>query len=205
MSKTVVRVYTDYKSPYAYVAKKPTYELAETHDIELEWLPYTLRIAEYLGSVEDRSAHHWRRVRYSYMDARRYANRQGLTVKGPQRIFNGYYSSVGMLYAKREGFFRAYHDIVFEKFWKRELDIDESAEVAGMVAALGGDPKAFETYANGPARREHDAIIAEAEALGVFGVPTFILDGELFWGGDRLPLLIDRLNERRAAGREALS
>jgi len=205
MSKTVVRVYTDYKSPYAYVAKKATYELAETHGIELEWLPYTLRIAEYLGSVEDRSAHHWRRVHYSYMDARRYANRQGLTVKGPQRIFNGYYSSVGMLYAKREGFFRSYHDIVFEKFWKRELDIDVLAEVAGVVASLGGDPKDFEEYANGPARQEHDSIIFEAEALGVFGVPTFILDGELFWGGDRLALLIDRLNERRAAGREAIT
>ena len=119
MSKPVVRVYTDYKSPYAFIAVKPTYELAEALDIELEWLPYTLRIAEYLGSVEERTEHSWRRVRYSYMDARRYANKQGLVLKGPKRVYNGYYASAGMIFAQRTGIFRAYHDTVFETFWKR--------------------------------------------------------------------------------------
>src|SRR3546814_19853403 len=61
--------------------------------IELEWRPYTLRIAEYLGSVENRSAHSWRRVKYSYMDARRFANKQGLTLKGTKRIYDGYHRS----------------------------------------------------------------------------------------------------------------
>jgi 2-hydroxychromene-2-carboxylate isomerase len=45
----------------------------------------------------------------------------------------------------------------------------------------------------GPARREHDRIIDEAEALGVFGVPTMVLNGELFWGNDRIDLLIERI------------
>jgi 2-hydroxychromene-2-carboxylate isomerase len=31
--------------------------------------------------------------------------------------------------------------------------------------------------------------------LGVFGIPTFVLDGELFWGGDRIALLKERLRE----------
>ena len=44
-----------------------------------------------------------------------------------------------------------------------------------------------------------DAVIAEAEAMGVFGVPMFVLDGELFWGCDRLDLLRERLDERRGA------
>ena len=34
--------------------------------------------------------------------------------------------------------------------------------------------------------------------MGVFGVPMFVLDGELFWGGDRVDMLIERLNKRRA-------
>jgi 2-hydroxychromene-2-carboxylate isomerase len=45
----------------------------------------------------------------------------------------------------------------------------------------------------GLAREEHDRIIAEAEALGVFGVPTMVFNGELFWGGDRIPILIERI------------
>ena len=74
--KKRVKVYTDYKSPYAYVANRALFDLERTYDVELEWLPYTLRIAEYLGSVEDRSPHDWRKVRYAYKDARRFANAQ---------------------------------------------------------------------------------------------------------------------------------
>ena len=72
--------YTDYKSPYAFVASAATKALALSYPVDIVWRPYTLRIAEYLGSVEERSAHNWRRVRYAYMDARRLANRQGLTL-----------------------------------------------------------------------------------------------------------------------------
>ena len=83
MSKRRIVVYTDYKSPYAYVANKALFELERTHDVALEWLPYTLRIAEYLDAVDTRTPLNWRKVRYAYMDARRYANEQGLSLKGP--------------------------------------------------------------------------------------------------------------------------
>jgi 2-hydroxychromene-2-carboxylate isomerase len=45
----------------------------------------------------------------------------------------------------------------------------------------------------GPARAEHDRIIDEAEALGVFGVPTMVFNGELFWGSNRIDMLIERI------------
>ena len=197
MSRTVVRVYSDYKSPYAFVAVRPTLALAEEFDLELEWRPYTLRIAEYLGSVDDRGPHAWRRVRYSYMDARRYANKQGLTLKGPKRIYDGYHANAGMLFAQANGFFAKYHWTVFERFWRHELDIDVPDEVAAVVAECGGDAEAFKAYAEGPGRAEMTAVIDEAEAMGVFGVPMYVLDDELFWGGDRLDLLRERLAERR--------
>ena len=43
---------------------------------------------------------------------------------------------------------------------------------------------------------EHDRLRAEAEASGVFGVPTYVVDGELFWGGDRVGVLRERLDEK---------
>jgi len=199
---TRIRVYTDYKSPYAFVANKPLFELEQTYDVELEWLPYTLRIAEYLGSVDDRNEHYWRKVKYAYMDARRYANAQGLTLKGPKRIYDAYYSSVGMLYALKHGFFRAYHDLVFEMFWAHQLDLDVLDEMKAVITRLGGSADEFEVYAHGVAKAEHDAIIDEAEKLGVFGVPAMLLDGELFWGGDRIDMLAQRLEERGVKRRE---
>ena len=62
MEKPRVRIYTDYKSPYAFVANKRLFELEEEHGVELEWLPYTLRVAEFMGTVEERTPHFWRKV-----------------------------------------------------------------------------------------------------------------------------------------------
>ena len=188
-----IRIYTDYKSPYAYVANRPLYELERTHDVELEWLPYTLRIAEYLGSVEERSPHYWRKVKYAYMDARRYANEQGLIMKGPKRIYDATLASAGMLFAQRNGFFRAYHDTVFELFWKHQLDLDVLEQMEALVDRLGGSTRDFVAYVTGAGPDEVAAITAEAEQLGVFGVPSMLLDGELFWGGDRIDMLRRRL------------
>jgi 2-hydroxychromene-2-carboxylate isomerase len=199
MEKQHVRIYTDYKSPYAYVANRRLFAIEETHGVELEWLPYTLRVAEFMGTVEERTPHFWRKVRYAYMDARRFANAQGLTMKGPRRIYDAYYSSVGMLFAQRHGFFRPYHDTVFQRFWCHDLEIDDPSAIAGVIASVGGSARDFQTYVEGPARAEHDRIVDEAEALGVFGVPTMVFNGELFWGGDRIDMLIERIHNPEGA------
>ena len=201
MTRTTVRTYTDYKSPYAFVAVAATYELEDEFDVELEWLPYTLQIAGYLGSVEERTEHQWRRVRYSYMDARRFANQQGLILKGPKKIYSAYYASAGMLFAQKSGLFRPYNDTVFRRFWSHELDVDSVDDVRAVIVSLGGDGYAFTAYAEGPGREEHERIRTDAETAGVFGVPMYVLDGELFWGGDRLPLLKQRLRDRGLARR----
>lgn len=199
MERPRVRVYTDYKSPYAFVANKRLFELESEHGVELEWLPYTLRVAEFMGTVEERTPHFWRKVRYSYMDARRFANAQGLVMKGPRRIYDAFYCSAGMLFAQRHNFFRPYHEAVFRRFWSHDLEIDDLSGMADVIASLGGSRAAFEAYVRGPAREEHDRIIKEAEELGVFGVPTMVFNGELFWGGDRLDMLMARIQDPESA------
>jgi 2-hydroxychromene-2-carboxylate isomerase len=193
MEKPRVRIYTDYKSPYAFVANKRLFELEEKHGVELEWQPYTLRIPEFMGTVEARTPHFWRKVRYSYMDARRFANAQNLVMKGPRRIYDAFYASVGMLFAQRHGFFRPYHDTVFRRFWSHDLEIDDVSAISEVIASVGGSVGDFHTFVAGPARAEHDRIIDEAEVLGVFGVPTMVFNGELFWGNDRIDMLIERI------------
>ena len=46
-----ILVYSDYKSPYAFLAKDLIYELEDQSDVHLEWLPYTLDIPSYLGGA----------------------------------------------------------------------------------------------------------------------------------------------------------
>jgi 2-hydroxychromene-2-carboxylate isomerase len=188
-------LWSDYVSPYAFVAKAWAYELEADYDIPVLWRPYTLDIASFQGSVAERDAHHWRRVRYAYMDARRYANRQGLTLRGPKKIFYARAINAGMLYAQKHGVFRGYNDRAFDLFWRRELD-PESPEAIAAVLVAAGAPRGFEAFLAGDGGVEHDRLRGEAEASGVFGVPTFAFDGELFWGGDRIGLLRERLDEK---------
>lgn len=196
-AKTVA-VYSDYKSPYAFLAKDLIYELEDQFEVRIEWLPYTLDIPSYLGSarldehgevIESvRNAHQWRRVRYSYMDCRRQARKRGLVILGTRKIWDSSIAAIGMLWAKRQGVarFRAYHDRVFERFWRRELDIEDPKVIAAALAEVGANITGFDDYLAGEGRREHDTIREAAETAGVFGVPSFLIDGELFWGREHL-------------------
>src|ERR1700758_4197178 len=189
-----VTVYIDYKSPYAYLAKDLAYELEGDFPVRLDWLPYVLDIPSFLGSArvdeqgrvveEERNAHQWRRVRYSYMDCRRQARERGLVIRGPQKIWDSSVAACGMLWAKRQGAaaLRRYHDLTFERFWKRELDIEDPGVVGTVLNEAGAEASGFPAYVAGEARVELERICRAAEAIGVFGVPTFVVDGELFWG-----------------------
>jgi 2-hydroxychromene-2-carboxylate isomerase len=198
MTARIIRVYSDYKSPYAYLAKEPAYDVERETGAKLAWLPYTLDIPAYLGSATldaagkvleaSRNAHQWRRVKYSYMDCRREANRRGLTIRGPRKIFDSSRANMGMLYAQRHGVFRAYHDRVFVRFWKRELDIESPTVLAAVLEECGADTTDFLGFLEGEGRRELERIQHEAEAAGVFGVPSYLLDdGDLYWGREHLP------------------
>jgi len=190
-----VRLWVDYVSPYAFVAKAWAYDLERDYDLALDWRPYTLDIASFQQSGAARDPHHWRRVRYAYMDARRFANKQGLILKGPTKVFYARPANAGLLYAQRHDAFRRYNDLVFDRFWRRELDPEDAAAVESLLVEAGAPP-GFDAFLAGEGGAEHDRLREEAEASGVFGVPTFTFDGELFWGGDRIGLLRERLDEK---------
>ena len=89
---------------------------------------------------------------------------------------------------KRQGpeTFRRYHDAVYERFWRRELDIESIPAIAAILQEAGATASGFADWAD-TGRAEVGRISREAEAQGVFGVPSFMVDGELFWGSEHLP------------------
>jgi 2-hydroxychromene-2-carboxylate isomerase len=192
-------VYFDYKSPYAFLAVQPARGLAAAFGLAIDWRPYTLEIPQFLGAVATRNDHQWRRVRYSYMDARRLANERGLTVRGPQKIFDSRLAHIGALFAQQAGVFDRYHDLVFERFFRRELNIEVSAALEATLAEAGAaDPGAFADFAAGAGEERYRAVRAAAEDLGVFGVPSFVVGGEVFWGSDRVEMTRNALARLRS-------
>jgi len=195
MIKRQVLHVTDYKSSYSYLAKDPAYALEDEFDVAVEWRHFTLDIPSFLGAVETRNETEWRKVRYSYMDMRRWANKRGLTVKGPRRIYDSSPAAIGMQYAQDQNVFRPYNDCVFDRFWNHQIEVDDVAALTAVLDEVGADAAGFAGYLAGEGRRRHDAMRLETEKLGVFGVPSFVLDGEIFWGYDRMDLLRERLSE----------
>lgn len=195
MARRTIRVYTDYRSPYAYLADADIQSLEKKYDVTLDWYPYILPIEQYLGTEDNRTGHQWRRIKYAYKDARRLAEEEGLVLYGAKRLFDGYYSSAGLLFAKENGFFPAYHRIVFSRVFNRDLEIDDLSEMAQAVEQAGGSAEAYKAWAEGEGREAVKSVVAEAEELGVFGVPMLVYNEELFWGRDRIPLLEKRLQE----------
>ena len=203
MTPPRIEHFFDYKSPYAWLAQQANDELERELGIAIIRVPYALDIPSYLGAAEldadgrdiigTRNAHQWRRVRYSYMDCRREANRRGLTLRGPQRIFDSTLAHLGFLYAQLEGDWRTYHEEVYTRFWQRALDLEDVAAIMAILTRAGARAAAFPAWCADEGRDRLRTLQAEAETRGVFGVPSWLVDGELFWGAERLARVREHL------------
>jgi 2-hydroxychromene-2-carboxylate isomerase len=204
-------VYIDLKSPYAYLAIAPTRAMAASLGVEIDWRPFTLDIPSYLGSAKldkkgkvetsKRSPQQWTGVKYAYMDARRYANLTGLTVRGTVKIWDSSLAGIAMLWAKQQGrdAFDAFVDTVYPQFWRRELDIEDVAVLEQVLQNAGLEAAGFRDYADGPGRALHDATNEAAFDAGVFGVPTYLVENELWFGREHLPRVAWLLGGRQGA------
>ncbi len=190
-----IKLYYDYKSPFAYLAMAPAYALMESHRVRLHYIPHELNIrGAFGGDLDERPEREWRKIRYLYLDARRYANARGVIIRGPEKIFDSKLALMSGLWADRHGLFRPYSDRVFERFFKRELDIENAAALAAVIKETGLDADGFNRYTLHDGPRELADAFDAGDRDGVFGVPTFIVDGEPFWGNDRLEWVVKKLD-----------
>lgn len=193
VTDAIVTLYIDYRSPYSYLAKEDAYRLEDDFRVKVDWYPYGIDVESVYGAVEQRTEREWRKVRYLYMDVRRLANARGIIVKGTRKIYDPTLASLGMLHAKSLGVLRQYHDGLLSKFWTHEAEIDSNDDIEAALVRAGATVEGFRAFAGGKGPVQLDRVHEAAEAQGVFGVPTFIFGGELFWGTDRMALLRDRL------------
>jgi len=184
-------MYTDFKSPYAWLAFDPVFALEEKFKIKVRWMPFQLRIK---GSGQ-RSVYSEFKVKYSYMDARRTANEGNDTkvIRGPLKIYDTVPALVGGLFAEKHGRLVAYGRAVYEAFFNRELAIDEIDAMAEFIEKMGMSGSEFRGFLEGQGRAEYDRAQELALEDHIFGVPICMLRGEQFWGNDRVPMLERRL------------
>lgn len=89
---------------------------------------------------------------------------------------------------------------ILKALWEDESNTADPATLALLIAAAGLDPDALLTLAADPAWAERRTADTQAAlARGVFGAPTYVVDGEIFWGQDRLDFLDRRLAQAPVA------
>src|SRR5262249_652303 len=97
--KAEVKMYSDFKSPYAYLAFDPGMALGQRFDVRVRWIPFQLR----LKGKGERSVYSESKVKVSYMDARRWAKPRGLWIRGPLKIYDTAPAAIGGLFAETQG------------------------------------------------------------------------------------------------------
>jgi len=186
----LVDAFIDLRSPYSYLALQPARKLAKTAGIRFDWWPYITDFrGAYGGEVEERSSRDMAKVKYLYMDCRRLAKLQGLTIRSTVKLWNASLASQAFLFAKQHDRLWKLLDPMLAAFWRREFDLESASSLEAMLLAAGLQASDWRRYLETTAERDLVAALAHAEKLGVFGAPTFVHHGELFWGGDRLDLL----------------
>lgn len=190
LDKAPIEFWFDFSSPYSYLASERIDELAAKHGRKVKWRPMMLGAA-FKASGMPLLVTIPLKGDYSKRDFDRSARYLGIPYTFPPKFpiatlaaARGYYWLHGKDCAKAREFAHA----VFRAYWVDSRDISELPVVLDIVGQLGIDRDAFAAAIATPEikdrlKQETDAAIAR----GMFGAPYFMVDGEPFWGVDRLP------------------
>jgi 2-hydroxychromene-2-carboxylate isomerase len=182
--------YFDFISPYAYLAWRHVRPLGQRHGRAVDAVP--ILFAALLDAngqkgpaeIPAKRAHTWK-------DVMRTARRVGAPIAPPATHPFNPLLALRVAANPAAGAQRdALIDALYAATWAEGLDVTDAAVVARVVERAGLDGAAFVAWAATP---EAKALVRtrtdEALARGVFGVPTVLADGELFWGFDTFPNL----------------
>ncbi len=188
-------VCVDFKSPHAYLAKDPTYSLADELGVDVDWLPLVvapLTPPRPAAESDGRGARHRRfRALYLERDLMRYAKIRGLALRNLYRAPDTSLAALGLLWVKEYSpdALRPYMDLVFARYWCDELEIENPAVLSDLLDEIGAESGGFADHASGAGRAEQQSLQASLAAAGVFSAPSYVVKGEIFLGRQHLPMI----------------
>jgi len=198
MARKVVRYYFGFGSPFAALADAQIDVLVEKAGADLDPIPINAPPSEPPVGFAAMLLENKRS--YQYEDAARWARKLGLpwyTSSPPEPPIDAEAASIGYYIAREESAERAYRNGVFRACWAEGKDISDRGVLGDCARDAGLSRDDFVKRLDHPQYR--NSLMERAVAgLGdrVFGVPFFVVDGERFWGNDRIEFLLDAL--RRA-------
>jgi 2-hydroxychromene-2-carboxylate isomerase len=194
MSKTVTYFHS-LSSPWAYLGWPQFKALIEKHDLDVVVRP--TRIVPENGGVPLRSRPQPRQA-YHEVELDRWRKRLGmpLVLRPKHYPTNNEFSARMVIAADRLGLDAlALSHALLHALWSEELDVQRPEVRIGAADRLGLPGAKLQAMEDAPEiRAAWEASHAEARDAGVFGTPTWVHEGVLYWGQDRLSFLDEALS-----------
>ncbi|AWM88201.1 2-hydroxychromene-2-carboxylate isomerase [Microvirga sp. 17 mud 1-3] len=195
--------YFSLMSPWAYIGHTPFMEIARRHGVEVNYKPVFLgRVFAETGGLP-LAQRHPARQRYRLVELQRWREKRGLTFNIKPKFWpfevnlaDRFVIAVTVAGKDADPFLRR----AFKALWEEERDLGNPLVLAELAEAAGLDSASLMDVATGSTTEAIYALNLENAVAGdVFGSPAYVLDGEVFWGQDRLDLLDDALTSGRPA------
>ena len=189
-----VATFFNFRSPYCYLASKKMWVIEDAHHGRIDFRP--------LGGWTGRSSPERakKKLPIARQDVKRWARRLQLPFVPPPVTTDPTRAALGALVAAEAGLLRPYVIAVMAAEWAEGRDIGDPEVLVPVAVSVGVDESAFVAAFEDPVRAAAlDANAATAEELGIFGVPTFVIGDQIFWGQDRLEFVTEHLDELHAA------
>jgi 2-hydroxychromene-2-carboxylate isomerase len=184
----------DYVSPFSYLADSQIPALVQRTGAELIYRPF------FLGGVMQASGNSPpatvpAKGAYMGVDIARWLDRYGIEMK-----FNPHFPVMTVkpmraaLVALEQGVFPVFHKALFKAMWQDEKNVGDAEVLAEVLTEAGLDaPAILGRIGDDDVKELLKANTAEAVERGAFGAPTFYVEGEMFFGNDRLDFLEAKL------------
>lgn len=190
MSKPVVKIFFNFRSPYCYLVSHSLFPRLDAYDIEIAWRS--------LGGWDGRSPPERAKVKIplTRQDVSRWCRRLDVPFNPPPMTTDPTPAALLAFAAEGAGLLTPYVEAVMWAEWAEGQDIGQAAVLAAVAQKIGLDSGAVDKALNSNEYRLRlQDNWAEAIELGVIGVPTFVVGEEIFWGNDRLDFLLEHLHE----------
>jgi 2-hydroxychromene-2-carboxylate isomerase len=197
-----IEAYYDFRSPYAYFANHRIREGSFVAPVAVKWLWRPVSIDVLLNLQAGRDA--WAayadplsgaKRAHLLADVRRNAGFYKTPLRAPKPPRPNSIPALCMAALLGPEGQDEFRNAVFDALWQQQRDIADPNVLEECLARAGSDPELVKQALTSEAR---DALAKETQrayANGIFGVPTFVCNSEVFFGNDRLDMLAWRLGQ----------
>lgn len=186
MVKTIA-FFFDFMSPYAYLAWQRLPQMAERYGYGMEYCPINLQKAKrFAGNTGPSTREIPVKHKHLRVDLQRWANLYRVPFVLPASHDSDRLNR-GLFLAIDHGVEARYLQTAWHLVWGCGGAMGDQLLMGELCASLGWNLGTFNAFTDSEAAgQRYAASQARSEKLGVFGVPTMCIDGEMWWGNDRL-------------------